>query len=66
MNQLLITFVALCLFSSCKKEHCCFDEELFEKHKNDYCPMDCPGVTGCDGKTYCNECVAATKGIRVN
>ncbi|MEI8364367.1 MAG: DUF333 domain-containing protein [archaeon] len=22
------------------------------------CTMDCPGVCGVDGKTYCNECVA--------
>jgi hypothetical protein len=27
--------------------------------------MDCPGVVGCDGKNYCNECIARTQGIRV-
>jgi hypothetical protein len=50
---------------SCKNETECFDKELYEKHKNDICTMDCPGVVGCDDKTYCNECIARTKGIRV-
>jgi hypothetical protein len=50
---------------SCKKETECFDAELYQKHKDDICLQDCPGVVGCDGKTYCNECIARTKGIRV-
>jgi hypothetical protein len=53
------------LITSCNKEKGCYDEELYQKHKNDFCTMDCPGVVGCDGKTYCNECIARTKGIRV-
>lgn len=28
------------------------------------CTADCPGVTGCDDKTYCNECVMHTNGIK--
>jgi hypothetical protein len=27
------------------------------------CPADCPGVCGCDGKFYCNACVAHQAGI---
>jgi hypothetical protein len=43
----------------------CFDYELYQQHKNDICPDDCIGVTGCDGKIYCNECYAARQGIRI-
>ena len=47
----------------CKKEKgSCVDESL--KH-NQACTTDCPGVQGCDGKTYCNECEANRVGIRV-
>lgn len=63
----LFTVIALVLFSSsCVKGKSCYDEKLYQKHKDSFCTMDCPGVVGCDGKTYCNECVANTKGIRVN
>lgn len=30
------------------------------------CPQDCPGVCGCDGYFYCNECVAYQAGIDVH
>jgi len=53
------------IFTSCKKGPGCYDAEVHEKHKNDFCTADCPGVKGCDGKVYCNECEAAKKGIRV-
>lgn len=32
----------------------------------DFCPKDCPGVCGCDGQTYCNECLAHAAGMDVN
>jgi hypothetical protein len=33
--------------------------------KPDGCTKDCPGVCGCDGKFYCNACVAHTAGVDV-
>ncbi len=50
--------------NSCSKGDC-YDRELYELHRNDFCTTDCPGVTGCDGKTYCNECEANRNGIHV-
>lgn len=29
------------------------------------CEDDCPGVCGCDGMTYCNECYALTAGVNI-
>jgi hypothetical protein len=28
----------------------------------DACDLDCPGVCGCDGQSYCNACIAAQAG----
>lgn len=60
--------LAAASLASCDKEEItadCYDKDLYESRKNSVCTMDCPGVTGCDGKFYCNECVAESKGIRV-
>jgi len=65
------TVIIACLIIiniSCKKETIsvgCYDEQLHEKMKNNMCTMDCPGVIGCDGKNYCNDCIAAQHGIKV-
>ena len=66
----LLLFAALgltvALLTTCNKDrHDCFDRQLYQQHKNDACTADCPGVTGCDDKFYCNECDANRQGIRV-
>lgn len=64
--KLKIGFVAvifLVLFYSCNS---CFDQRLKDQMQGFGCTQDCPGVIGCDGKTYCNECEANRQGIRVN
>jgi len=40
----------------------CYSSELEENHSG-ICTTDCPGVCGCDGVTYCNECNANAAGI---
>jgi hypothetical protein len=57
-----LTFAVL----SCKKDRGCYDAQLERQFRNSFCTEDCPGVLGCDGKTYCNECHANRQGIRVN
>ena len=42
----------------------CYDTVYHQKHKDDACTCDCPGVTGCDGKFYCNMCGMHTNGIK--
>ena len=56
--------IGLSVMISCNKDSC-YDEQLFQANKNGVCPTNCPGVIGCDGKTYCNECEAARHGIRI-
>ncbi|OJV55576.1 MAG: hypothetical protein BGO31_19670 [Bacteroidetes bacterium 43-16] len=63
---LSITLLAIML-TACKKDgshSSCFDKKLYEEYKDKACPENCPGVIGCDGKEYCNACIAATQGIR--
>jgi hypothetical protein len=57
--------MAFLAIASCKRDTDCFDQQLYDQHKNDICTQDCPGVKGCDGKIYCNECIANSLGISV-
>lgn len=57
----LLAFTA----AGCEEEPTsCYDAQM-EKEHSGICLQDCPGVCGCDGNTYCNECIANSKGIRV-
>ena len=74
MNKIRVHFffavIGLIVAGACckkdpKSQPSCYDAELYEKYKNAMCTADCPGVKGCDGKQYCNECEANSRGIRV-
>lgn len=64
LTFLLIIF-GIALISCTKKEQSCQDLEMKENHSG-ICTADCPGVTGCDGKFYCNECEANANGITID
>ncbi len=57
-----LSIFGMCLFSACSKEGC-YSKLIKDQHKNDVCPTSCPGVTGCDGKKYCNACEAYKNGV---
>jgi hypothetical protein len=62
----ILLLTALLFITSCAKDrYDCYDEQLYQQFKDRACTADCPGVTGCDGKTYCNECEANKHGIRI-
>ena len=65
LTILFLTALSLTTLSCKKNNDGCYDDQLYQQHKDDICTTDCPGVTGCDGKTYCNECEAHRLGIRV-
>ncbi|MEO5645525.1 MAG: hypothetical protein ABIQ40_01700 [Bacteroidia bacterium] len=63
---LTIIFSSLFMMNSCSKDkNNCYDPKLYRQHKDDICLADCPGVTGCDGNFYCNECEARRNGISI-
>lgn len=43
------------------ENHPCYDSSI---DHDGICHTDCPGIKGCDGETYCNECEAARHGIK--
>jgi len=62
---LLFTLLLTMTWIACdNKQTNCYDAEMEQNHSG-ICPQDCPGVCGCDGKTYCNECIANSAGISV-
>lgn len=67
MKRVVLFLVIAGATVSCKKnkEAECYDPALKQHFEKIDCTQDCPGVTGCDGKTYCNECIANSQGIRV-
>lgn len=66
MKHIIYISIFAAIISSCKKDTSnCFDPDLKKQYESQNCVQDCPGVEGCDGKTYCNECIANSQGIRV-
>lgn len=61
----IISLFSVTALTSCRKEKSCFSQSLKDASKYRVCTADCPGVVGCDGKTYCNACEAARQGITV-
>jgi len=63
-RYLILSFLFILISSSCNKgHHPCYDRKLDRQDK--LCLQDCPGVLGCDGKIYCNECIANGHGISI-
>lgn len=64
LNALI--FLSGVALTSCSKQlpSSCYEKGYHELHKNDVCTQDCPGVIGCDGKSYCNECIMQSHGIK--
>ncbi|MCF8256229.1 MAG: hypothetical protein K9J06_01660 [Flavobacteriales bacterium] len=58
-----LLILAASALPSCTED--CYDKALEEAFYTIDCTADCPGVVGCDGNTYCNECMANSQGIRV-
>ena len=66
MKQLFLCLALLITLGllACKKKHACYDATMEANHPG-ICVQDCPGVCGCDGQTYCNECIANSQGIAI-
>lgn len=63
MKYLLI-LTCFALFQSCDKG--CYSPSLERQFEGVACTADCPGVIGCDGNEYCNECEANKLGVAVD
>ncbi len=59
------TCVIILVLCSCKRGTpiSCYDP-VFKKGHQGICTADCLGVTGCDGKFYCNECEMHRAGVK--
>ncbi len=68
MRKIILIFTLLLTLTwiACENndETDCYDAEMEQNHPG-VCTQDCPGVCGCDGQTYCNECIANSVGISV-
>ncbi len=66
MKYLLIIFIIgnFSFFGCGKSDNNCHDI-VMERNHIGICSQHCPGVCGCDGITYCNTCVANSKGITI-
>ena len=64
MEKLMLIVVLGFGTLACGKNSTCFDADLKKEYEAAFCTEDCPGIKGCDGKNYCNECIAAREGIR--
>lgn len=65
-KSLILAFSFFLILTSCdKSKHACYDRKLENKKGGWICLQDCPGVTGCDGQFYCNECIANSHGITI-
>lgn len=64
LDQFMFSLLLLIMFSCNKGEDKCYDRKLDKSHSG-ICTADCPGVIGCDGNLYCNECVANSQGIKI-
>lgn len=61
--RILLLITLIWNLTGCKKENTCYDAQLEKDMKDKFCTMDCPGVIGCDGKSYCNTCEMNKAGI---
>jgi hypothetical protein len=59
----LLLFSTLFVLTQCTKVRTCYDAKLEREMRGQMCTMDCPGVIGCDGKSYCNTCEMNKAGI---
>jgi hypothetical protein len=50
---------------ACKKTNSCYNAQLAEQNRGLFCTADCPGVTACNGQTFCNACEARKAGYEV-
>ncbi len=58
----IIAVVTILAIYSCNKHDDCYNAQMARNHSGG-CTTDCPGICGCDGNTYCNECEANRVGI---